>query len=209
MFSQIKRLLHRKELRRDDIWIFGSVGVAGVIMLIASLVLSIDSLELAKNPNVQLSCNINPIISCGTVAQHPSASILGFPNSYIGMMAAPIVIFIAFTGIIGVKYPRQFLRIIDVGFWAGLLFAAWMFITSYAVIGVLCPWCLTVTASMIVAFFGHQRYMIREGVANVPKRAIQPLQRYIANDYDKVVLVGLLVAITAAILIKYGDGLFA
>jgi uncharacterized membrane protein len=43
--------------------------VSSVLSLIASLVLSIDAIKLAAQPSGELSCNINSVLSCGTVAK--------------------------------------------------------------------------------------------------------------------------------------------
>ena len=73
---------HHDKTVRDNRWIFISMLVGAVGSLIASFVLSVEALELAKNPNAVLSCSINVVLNCATVAAHPSASLLGFPNSF-------------------------------------------------------------------------------------------------------------------------------
>ena len=42
--------------------------VASAASLVASFVLSVDALRLAEDPTADLGCNINAVISCGTVA---------------------------------------------------------------------------------------------------------------------------------------------
>ena len=58
--------------------------VAGIIGIVASFVLSVEKIQLLKNPDAQLGCNINPIISCGSVIQSKQAEAFGFANPYIG-----------------------------------------------------------------------------------------------------------------------------
>jgi len=65
--------------------------IAGVIGLIASTTLTVEKIELLRNPSYVPSCNINPIVSCGSVMTTPQASVLGFPNSLIGIAAFTIV----------------------------------------------------------------------------------------------------------------------
>ena len=43
--------------------------ISGALGLLASFVLSIDALKLAADPNADLSCTINQVIDCSTVAQ--------------------------------------------------------------------------------------------------------------------------------------------
>ncbi|HEY2089307.1 MAG TPA: vitamin K epoxide reductase family protein, partial [Mycobacterium sp.] len=59
--------------------------IAGVIGLIASATLTVEKIELLLNPAYVPSCNLNPIVSCGSVMTTPQASALGFPNSLIGI----------------------------------------------------------------------------------------------------------------------------
>src|SRR2546430_137324 len=59
--------------------------IAGVIGLIASTTLTVEKIEILLNPTYTPSCNVNPIVSCGSVMTTPQASVLGFPNSLIGI----------------------------------------------------------------------------------------------------------------------------
>ena len=72
---------HEDKKLRDNRWIFASMLVGAIGSLIASFVLSVEAIELAKNPNAVLSCSINIILNCATVGIHPSAHMFGFPNS--------------------------------------------------------------------------------------------------------------------------------
>jgi uncharacterized membrane protein len=60
--------------------------------LLASLVLSIDAIRLAENPSSYLGCDISAVLSCGTVATSWQASVFGFPNAFLGLIAEPVVI---------------------------------------------------------------------------------------------------------------------
>ena len=48
------------------------------LALLASLVLSVEALEIAKTPNIVLGCDLNSAVSCGGVARHWSAALVGF-----------------------------------------------------------------------------------------------------------------------------------
>ncbi len=119
--------------------------VSSILSLFASLVLSIDAVKLAAQPAGQLSCNINSVLSCGTVAKAWQSQLLGFPNSFIGLMTEPVVITVAIAGLGLVAFPRWFMRVAHVVYGFGLIFALWLLSQSYFVINALCPWCLLVT----------------------------------------------------------------
>lgn len=200
---------HKERTLRDNRWIFTSMLVGSILSLIASLVLSMEAFELAKNPEVALSCSINVILNCATVALHPSASLFGFPNSFLGLMAEPVVITVAIAGLAGIAFPKRFMFVAQIGYTLGLLFAWYLFYTSFVVIGSLCPWCLLVTLTTTMVWFSITRYNIREENLYLPSKVSKRAQHWISKDYDKLVLASIVVLSLAAIIIKYGDGIFA
>lgn len=205
MWEKITQIFRQ---RKDDRWIYGLLLTGSLIGLLGSFVLSVEALQLARDPEAALSCSVSLVLNCATVANHPSAQVLGFPNSFVGMMTLPVMVTIAVAGLMGTKFPRLFMRGAQLGATAGLLFAAWMFYMSYVVIGVLCPWCLSVDVGMLMIYFAVSRYNIRENNLCVPDMG-KKLQPFIARDYDKAALVGIVVLMAVAIILKYGNELFA
>jgi len=209
MFSPIKQFFtHDEKKLRDNRWIFTSMLIGSVLSLVASFVLSVEAFDLAKDPNTELSCSVNVILNCATVAKHPSAELFGFPNSFFGLMAEPIVITVAIAGLAGVVFPRRFMFVAQIGYSIGLLFAYYLLSISYFVIGALCPWCLLVTLTTTLVWFAITRYNIRENNLYLPKNVSAKLHVWIEKDYDKLLMWGIIVFIIAAIIVKYGDGLF-
>jgi uncharacterized membrane protein len=199
---------HSDKNLRDDRWIFTSMLVGAILSLIAAFVLSVESFDLAKNPNAELSCSVNVVLNCATVAKHPSAEMLGFPNSFFGMIAEPVVITVAIAGLIGIRFPRRFMAAAQVGYTLGLFYALYLLGISYFVIQALCPWCLLVTLTTILVWFAITRYNIRENNLYLPKQVQSTLATWVRKDYDKLIMFSLIALIVVAILVKYGDGLF-
>lgn len=209
MFHKIKNYFtHEDKKIRDNRWIFASMLVGAILSLIASFVLSVEAIELAKNANAVLACNFNAVLNCATVGLHPSAHLFGFPNSFLGLIAEPIVITVAIAGLAGTKFPRLFMFVAQIGYTLGLIFAFWLFGMSYFVIGALCPWCLLVTATTTFVWFAITRYNIREGNLYLPAKLEKKLHGFIDKDYDKVILFAVVFILVAAILGKYGPYLF-
>lgn len=200
---------HDDKKIRDNRWIFTSMLIGAIFSLIAAFVLSVEAVELAKNPDAELSCSVNVVINCATVAKHPSAEMFGFPNSFIGLMAEPVVITVALAGLMGIAFPRRFMFLAQIGYTLGLLFALYLFYLSMFVIGALCPWCLLVTASTIFVWFSMTRYNIRENNLYLSKKIQKAAHRFIEKDYDKLVLGIMIALILVAIFLKYGADLFA
>lgn len=199
---------HENKRLRDNRWIFTSMLIGATLSLIASFVLSVESLQLAKNPDAALSCSVNVVLNCATVAKHPTAEMLGFPNSFFGMIAEPIVITVAIAGLAGIRFPRGFMVAAQIGYSIGLIYALVLFGISFFVIQALCPWCLLVTLTTLLVWFALTRYNIRENNLFLPDKLQKKLERFIDRDYDKLVMFSLIVLLTGAILVKYGDGLF-
>jgi len=210
--SKVKQFVayfkHDDKRIRDNRWIFVSMLVGALLSLLAAFVLSVESIELAKNPNAVLACSINIILNCATVGIHPSASLLGFPNSFLGLIAEPVVITVAIAGLAGISFPRRFMFAAQIGYSLGFAFAVYLFFTSMFVIQALCPWCLLVTVSTTFVLFSITRYNIRENNLYLPKKIQKAAHAFIEKDYDKLLLGILIVAMIAGIFLKYGEALF-
>lgn len=200
---------HKKRTLRDNQWIFGSMLAGAVLSLIASFVLSVDAIKLAANPDVALSCSVNLVLNCASVGLHESAYMFGFPNSFLGLIAEPVVISVAVAGLLGVRFPRSFMFAAQIGYTLGFIFALVLFYISMFIIQALCPWCLLVTATTTFVFFAMTRYNIREANLYLPARVQKKLKIFVDKDYDKLVLWSLIVLMLAAIILKYGADLFS
>lgn len=200
---------HTDKKLRDDRWIFTSMLVGSVLSLLAAFVLSTEAIELAKNPSANLSCSINIVINCATVNNHPTGHLFGFPNSFLGMIAEPVVITVAIAGLSGIRFRRGFMFAAQIGYTLGFLFALSLFYISFSIIGALCPWCLLVTLTTILVWFAMTRYNIRENNLYLPKKLQKTLHSWIERDYDKLAMWSLIVLLVVMILVKYGSGLFA
>ncbi len=210
--SKVKQLVsffkHDDKRIRDNRWIFTSMLIGALLSLLAAFVLSVEAFHLAQNPNAELSCSINVVLNCATVAKHPSAEMLGFPNSFFGLIAEPVVITVAIAGLAGIAFPRRFMFLAQIGYTLGLVYAFVLFFISMFVIQALCPWCLLVTVTTAFVWFSITRYNIREDNLYLPKKAAKAAKKFIAKDYDKLVLGVIVAAMIAGIFLKYGEGLF-
>ncbi|MPV37405.1 vitamin K epoxide reductase family protein [Georgenia subflava] len=187
---------------------FAVMLVSSLLSLVASLVLSVDAVRLAADPGVALSCNINEAISCGTVAQAWQASLLGFPNAFLGLVAEPVVITLAVASLGGVRFPRWFMNAAQVVYLAGLVLAYWLFAQSYLVIGSLCPWCLLITVSTTTVFVSLLRVNLMENAFGLPPVLHERISSWLRMGVDYALEAVLFVVLAAAILLKYQAALF-
>ncbi|MGC1152441.1 MAG: vitamin K epoxide reductase family protein [Mycobacterium sp.] len=123
--------------------------IAGVAGLIASATLTVEKIAILLNPSYVPSCNLNPIVSCGSVMTTPQASALGFPNSLIGIAAFTIVTVTGVLAVTKVLLPRWYWVGMTLGILAGAGFVHWLIFQSLYRIGALCPYCMVVWAATI------------------------------------------------------------
>lgn len=123
--------------------------IAGILGLAASLALTIERIELLKNPNYVPSCSINPVISCGSVMSTHQGEVLGFPNPIIGLIAFTVVIVTGVLAIANIELPRWYWGGLAAGTLLGVVFIHWLIFQSLYRIGALCPYCMVVWAITI------------------------------------------------------------
>jgi uncharacterized membrane protein len=118
--------------------------IAGVIGLAASMTLTVEKIDILLNPSYVPSCNINPIVSCGSVMVTPQASILGFPNPLLGLVGFTVVIVTGVLTVAKVTLPQWYWIGLTVGVLIGAAFVHWLIFQSLYRIGALCPYCMVV-----------------------------------------------------------------
>ena len=203
MFEKLRKRLSGKESKRRQLAALLMLVGSG-LGLLASFVLSIESLTLAKNSHAVLNCDLNATMSCSAVANHWSAAPLGFPSSFIGMMTLPVMVTIAVALLAGAKFPKWFMWGAQLGAVAGLLFAGWMFYMSYVEIGALCPWCLMLDAGMLLVCYGLTRYNVVTGAIGSKR-----MRKFIDRGFDTFLLALVTSVIVVVILATFGRELFA
>ncbi len=205
-----KSLKKPKDENRSRNWVAGLLIVFGGIGLLASFVLSADAFELLKNPNTQLSCSVNAILNCIEVMKQPQAEILfGIPNSFLGMVAFPVLVTIGVVMAVGARLPKWFKVCLQIGGLAGIAAAWWMFFDSVYVIGALCPWCLTVTTSTTIIFGAITHFNLRENTFEFKRPTYDKIIKFLNNDFDKVIWAAILVVFALLAFAKFGTALFA
>lgn len=195
--------------RHSDATIWGVMLLSSLASLVASFVLAVDAIKLAENPSTDLGCNINAVLSCGTVGSSWQASVFGFPNAFLGLIAEPVVITIAVACLAGVRFPRWFMLSAQVIYTLGLALAYWLFYQAMFHIGALCPWCLVITVATTLVFFEITHVNIRDGNLYLPPRAQRALASAVSANLDLMLVIVWLLSLGLLIVLKYGEALFA
>ena len=135
---------------RQTAWI---LIIGGIIGLVAAIELIIQKISVLSDPNFVPNCDINPILSCGSVINTEQASLFGFPNPVLGVIGFTIVIMFGALLFTGVELPRLMWLGLNFGAFAGMVFVIWLVSQSLYAIGALCPWCMVVWAVTIPIFW--------------------------------------------------------
>lgn len=149
--------------------------IAGGVGLIASLTLTVEKLRLLTDSSYAPSCNINPVLSCGSVMATPEASVLGFPNSLIGIASFTVVLVTGVLVVAKVVLPQWYWIGMAVGTLVGTVFVHWLIYQSLYRIGALCPYCMVVwalTISLLVVVASVAWHPVPHGQGNTAARAL-------------------------------------
>jgi uncharacterized membrane protein len=174
----------------------GAVGWWGAMALITE--------RIAKliDPTHIIACDVNPLVSCGTVMTTWQASLLGFPNPLLGVagFVAPIAVGVGLLA--GARFARWFWIALLAGVTGAWLFCHWLFVQAVYDIGVLCPYCMLVWAAVIPMFWGLLIWMLARGLlAPAGSRATRVGAALL--PYGWLVVLVNVVGIAAAILLRF------
>ncbi|HZE17943.1 MAG TPA: vitamin K epoxide reductase family protein, partial [Mycobacterium sp.] len=100
--------------------------VAGVIGLCASTALTVEKIRILLNPSYVPSCNLNPVLSCGSVMATPQASVFGFPNPLIGIAAFSVVVVSGVLAVTKVPLPQWYWTRLAAATAVGDVFMHWL-----------------------------------------------------------------------------------
>ena len=139
-----------RRLDRTTAWILIAGGILG---LIAAFELTVEKVRVLADPTYVPACDLNPVLSCGSVIITPQAEVFGFPNPVLGLTGFAVVITLGVLLAGGVAMPRWVWLGLNAGALLGFGFVQWLVWQSLYSIGSLCPWCMvvwTVTAPIFV-----------------------------------------------------------
>lgn len=177
------------------------LAIGGIIGFLAASILTIEKIELIKDPTFIPSCNLNPILSCGSVMTTPQAEVFGFPNSLIGIAGFAIVTSIGMALLAGASFKRWFWRCLQLGVLFGIGFVFWLQFQSIYRIGALCPYCMVVWLVMIPIFWYTTLFNFRE--KHIPTPRILRKIIALAQNNHETILIAWFTIIVAIIVIKF------
>jgi uncharacterized membrane protein len=137
--------------------------IGGIVAMVASIALSIEVFDRLKDPHFVPVCNLNPILSCTSVADSNQAHLFGFPNYFIGIAGYAAVAAIGAAWLAGAKFARWFWRLTEVGLVFATAFITWLQFETLYRIGALFIFCMVVWACTIPIFWYTTLYNLQTG----------------------------------------------
>ncbi len=160
--------IFRKKIQDTFPWI---LIIAGIVALFAAFMLTIEKIELLKNPSHQLNCNLDPILSCGPVMMSDQATAFwNIPNPAIGLVAFGMFIMTGLAMLAGAKMKRWFWKMYAFGVSAGVIFTLWLMYQTVYNIEALCVYCMMVWAAMFTIDWYLFQYLLAEKHIRLNKR---------------------------------------
>ncbi|QSB04586.1 vitamin K epoxide reductase family protein [Natronoglycomyces albus] len=178
-------------------WVTGLVlALGGVVGLAGSFGLTYERFEMLMNPEHVLGCDINPLLSCGSVMETNQAMLFGFPNPLVGLMTFPVVVVFGVALLAGARFPLWMWRGLWVGALGGIVFIHWLIYQSVFNIGVLCPYCMVVWTAMLPTFWFLTVFNLKNNVFPVSRGWRGPVDDLLRFHWLGLVLwVGLIVGL--------------
>ena len=160
----------------------------------ASIGLSNEVFQRLKDPNYVPICNLNPILSCTSVADSHQAEAFGFPNYFIGIAGYAAVAAVGMAMLASAKFKRWFWRIVEVGMVFAMGFITWLQYQTIYRIGALCLFCIFVWAVTGPMFWYVTLFNLRLSNVKTPKK-LQPAVNFAQRYHGEILLTWFLIII--------------
>jgi len=141
--------------------------VLALIGVIISFSLTYDKIKISSNPNYQPVCNINPILSCGSVMRTKQSEIFGIPNTLFGVAGFSMLLMLGLVLSAGAKIKKWLWRVINLGALAGFLYFVYLFSQAAFVIHEICPFCFVIWLITPPIFWYTTVYNLKEKNINL------------------------------------------
>lgn len=137
--------------------------VAAAVGLVSSLTLTYEKIRALQDASYVPSCNINPIISCGSVMKTEQANLLGLPNSVFGIAGFSILLFLGLALASGSQLSRRLWQAVNAATAAGFMFFIYLFFEGVYRINAICPYCFAVWLVMPPVLLYTTLYNLQAG----------------------------------------------
>lgn len=171
------------------------LAILGTIGTIASVFMTVEYIGTLKNSSFQPICDINPIISCGSVLNTSQGEVLfGIPNPLLGIVGYSAIAVTGVAILAGATFKRWFWLGLQAGTLIAAGFAMWLFYQGVYVIGSICPFCTVVWLTSVPIFWYTTVYNLRHKHLRLPKK-LAGVNTFIQKHHGDILLVWFLVLV--------------
>lgn len=169
-------------------WLPWILIVFGTLGIIASFTLTYDKIKVMQDATYVPNCNINPVLSCGSVMKTKQAEIMGVPSTIFGLIGYTAVVVVGAALLAKARFERWFWLSLQLGVTAAFAFIHYLFFQGVFRIGAVCPFCFLTWISTAPLFWYVTVYNVSAGhIRFAPKLAW--LKRFIlAHHLDLFIL---------------------
>ncbi|MET8825406.1 vitamin K epoxide reductase family protein [Streptomyces sp. NPDC004610] len=182
--------------------------ITGAAGLLAAWVITLDKFKILEakvaGETYVPGCSVNPVVSCGSIMESDQASVFGFPNPMLGLVAYGIVICVGVTLLTRATFPRWYWLTFNAGTLFGVVFCTWLQFQSLYRINALCLWCSLAWAATIIMFWYVTSANVRNGFLPAPA----PVKRFL-GEFTWVLPATHIGVIVMLILTRWGADLWA
>lgn len=161
--------------------------IAGLVGLLAAIMLSIEYVNHLKNPHYVPVCNLNPIFSCSSVMSSAQAHLFGFPNEFIGIAGFGAVTALGIALLAGAAFKNWYWRLINIGVLLAVIFISWLQFETLYRIGALCIFCMITWVATIPLFWYTSLHNLKNGAIKPPK-LLNGLSNFIIRHHADILL---------------------
>ena len=101
--------------------------ILGGLGFVASFALTYDKIQVITDPSYVPDCNINPVLSCGSVMKTEQANLFGVPNTIFGLIGYTAMITIGVVMLTGSKINRKLWLAVQAAATMGVVFMHYLF----------------------------------------------------------------------------------
>lgn len=162
--------------------------ITALIGMVASFALTYDKIQVLKDASYQPNCNINPILSCGSVMKTEQASLLGVPNTIFGLVAFSMLFAFGFLLAGGAKVKKWIWIGAQSIATVGVVFMHYLFFQGVYRINAICPWCFVVWMITIPIFWYITVYNLQVGNIKL-SLSFQKISSFVVKHHGDILIV--------------------
>jgi uncharacterized membrane protein len=136
--------------------------VIGTIGLLCSFILTVDKMQVLRDPSFTPGCDLNPVLSCGSVMNSTQSAALGFENTFMGLAGFAVIVTTGVVLLAGARLKRWYWLGMQAGMTFGVAFVLWLIYNSLYRIESLCPFCMVTWVVVFTGFWYVTLYNIQE-----------------------------------------------